>query len=154
MELQESRARKIITRHMWLAMGAGILPLSFLDYAMIAGVQLRMLRQLSQNYNVPFSRERGRTIISTLLGTVVPVSLTNVVTGVLQFVVPVGAAIGGIAMSIFAGATTHAIGQIFLQHFESGGTFLDLEPATVREYFRQEFEKGQRFAREMQDRSR
>lgn len=149
MDLQESQARRIINKHMWLAMGAGLLPLSFLDYAIIMGIQLRMLRQLSQNYQVPFSQDRGKTIISALLGTVIPVSLTQAVAGALQLVSLAGAVIGGISMSIFAGATTHAIGKIFLQHFESGGTFLDLEPATVREYFRQEFEKGQTLARQM-----
>jgi uncharacterized protein (DUF697 family) len=149
MDLQESQARRIITRHMWLAMGAGLLPLAFLDYAMITGVQLRMLRQLSHNYQVPFSRHRGKTIIAALLGTIIPLSLTNALASVVKMVPVAGAVIGGMSVAIFAGATTYAIGKIFLQHFESGGTFLDLEPATVREYFRQEFEKGQRLARDM-----
>ena len=47
------------------------------------------------------------------------------------------------SMPVFAGATTLAIGKIFMQHFESGGTFLDFEPAKVRAYFRQEFEASQ-----------
>jgi len=153
MDLQESQARRIITRHVWLAMGAGLLPLSVLDYAMITGVQLRMLRQLSRNYHVPFSRDRGKTIISALLGTVIPATLTNAVASALKSVPLAGPVLGGISMAIFAGATTYATGKIFLQHFESGGTFLDLEPATVRAYFRQEFEKGQTLAREMRSKA-
>jgi uncharacterized protein (DUF697 family) len=149
MDLQESQARRIITRHMWLAMGAGLLPLAFLDYAMITGVQLRMLRQLSHNYQVPFSQDRGKTIIAALLGTIIPFSLTNALTSVLKMVPIAGPVIGGMSVAVFAGATTYAIGKIFLQHFESGGTFLDLEPATVREHFRQEFVKGQTLARDM-----
>jgi hypothetical protein len=109
---------------MWLAMGAGLLPLALLDYAMITGVQLRMLRQLSHNYQVPFSRDRGKTIIAALLGTIIPLSLTNALTSVLKMVPIAGPVIGG-------------------------STFLDLEPATVREHFRQEFVKGQTLARDM-----
>ena len=52
-------------------------------------------------------------------------------------------------MPIFTGATTYAIGKSFMMHFESGGTFLDFDPAKVRAYFRQEFEKGQKLASEM-----
>jgi signal transduction histidine kinase len=39
------------------------------------------------------------------------------------------------------------VGRVFTQHFASGGTFLDFDPAEVREHFRQEFA----IAREMHD---
>jgi hypothetical protein len=32
--------------------------------------------------------------------------------------------------------------KVFIQHFESGGTFLDLDPDKVREYFKAQFEEG------------
>ena len=51
-------------------------------------------------------------------------------------------------MPVFAGASTYAIGKVFIQHFESGGTFLDFEPAKVRAYFSQQFDKGRDLASE------
>jgi uncharacterized protein (DUF697 family) len=134
---------------MWLAMGAGLVPLPLLDYAVLMGIQLRMLRQLSRNYHVPFSHNGSKAMISALLGLVIPASLTNTVTSALKLVPLTGPLVGGISLAAFGSATTYAIGKIFLQHFESGGTLLSLDPATVREHFRREFERGQALARQM-----
>jgi hypothetical protein len=54
----------------------------------------------------------------------------------------VGTAAGVMSMSILGGAATYAIGKVFVQHFESGGTFLDFDPEAVREHFAAEFTKG------------
>jgi hypothetical protein len=56
-------------------------------------------------------------------------------------------------MPVFAGAATYAIGKVFIQHFEAGGTLLDFEPAKVREHFRQQFEKGRDLSSEAQGES-
>jgi hypothetical protein len=45
-------------------------------------------------------------------------------------------------MPAFGAAATYAVGQVFIQHFESGGTFLDFDPDKVREHFRQEFDRA------------
>ena len=51
-----------------------------------------------------------------------------------------GVSFGMIAVPAFYAAATHAVGQVFLQHFESGGTFLTFDPEQVRDHFRKEFE--------------
>jgi hypothetical protein len=48
-----------------------------------------------------------------------------------------------------SGASTYAIYKVFVQHFESGGTFLDLEPAKVKSYFSEQFAKGKKFAMDL-----
>jgi hypothetical protein len=35
---------------------------------------------------------------------------------------------------------------VFIQHFESGGTFLDFNPDEVKEYFKAQFEEGRKLA--------
>src|SRR5262249_52323614 len=60
----------------------------------------------------------------------------------------VGPLVGGLSMPLFSGAATYAIGQVFIQHFETGGTLLDFEPEKVREHFRREFAEGQGVATE------
>jgi len=154
LDLPESQALRIINRHMWLAMGVGLLPIPLIDMAALLGIQIRMLRQLSRNYNVHFSRDIVKKLVSSLVGAVIPTSLAGIVGSALKAVPGVGPYIGGVSMPIFAGATTLAIGKIFMQHFESGGTFLDFEPARVRAYFRQEFEAGQKQAWEAWERRR
>jgi uncharacterized protein (DUF697 family) len=134
---------------MWLAMGVGLLPIPLVDMAALIGVQLRMLRRLSESYHVPFYRDIVKKLISSLLGGIIPTSLATIVGGGVRLVPVVGPIIGVMSMPVLSGATTLAIGKIFMQHFESGGTFLDFEPTKVRAYFRQEFEASQARAQEM-----
>ena len=49
-------------------------------------------------------------------------------------------------MPIYSGAATWAIGKVFIQHFASGGTFLDFDPQKVKDYFRNLFEQGKEVA--------
>ena len=52
-------------------------------------------------------------------------------------------------MTILAGATTYAVGKVFIQHFESGGTFLNFNPDSVKEYYETMFKEGQSVAENM-----
>ena len=45
-------------------------------------------------------------------------------------------------MALFVAAYTWALGNVFIQHFEAGGTFLDFDPEKVREHFRTYFKEG------------
>ena len=49
-------------------------------------------------------------------------------------------------MPVFSGAATWAIGKVFIQHFASGGTFLDFDPKKVKDYFMDLFKQGQEIA--------
>ncbi len=41
----------------------------------------------------------------------------------------------------FAAASTYAVGKIFVQHFESGGTVLSFNPDKVRDYYEAELKQ-------------
>jgi uncharacterized protein (DUF697 family) len=145
-------ANDLVKKWMWWTMGAGLIPVPFVDLAAVTGVQLKMLSDLSKLYNVKFSENRGKAIIGALLGSIVPNSLAGGGVGSLLKMVPlVGTILGGISMSLFSGAATYAIGKSFIQHFESGGTFLDFDPVKVKDYFSKQFEEGQNIAREMEE---
>jgi uncharacterized protein (DUF697 family) len=153
MDDRENQARRTVKKYMWFSAGVGLLRLPFLNIAGITALQLRLLQVLSEYYDVPFSRDLGKKIIASLLGSIVPTSLSGVLGGTvglfassIKATTVARSIIGGLSMPVFAGASTYAIGKVFIQHFESGGTFLDFEPAKVREYFRQQFDKGRNLA--------
>jgi uncharacterized protein (DUF697 family) len=151
MTVQESQARRTVNKYMWWSMGAGLIPFPWVDLAAVTGLQLRMLSVLSNLYEVPFSKNRGKSVISALLGSIVPTTLARGVVGSSLKLVPViGPIAGAVAMPTFTGAATYAIGKVYIMHCEAGGTLLDLQPARMREYFQQQFEEGQEFASEMQ----
>ena len=52
-------------------------------------------------------------------------------------------------MPVLAGAATYAVGKVFIQHFESGGTFLNFNPESVRGYYEAMFKEGQSVAENM-----
>lgn len=139
---------------MWFSMGAGLIPVPFLDLATISGVQLKMLCDLSSEYDIPFSENKGKSIVTALLGSVVPNTLVGSSVGSLLKMIPViGTVMGGISLSIFAGAATYAIGKVFIQHYETGGTLLDFNPAEMNEYFKTKFKEGQKVAEEMNEKT-
>lgn len=136
-------ATKITSKHELLAFGAGVVPFPLLDIAAITVIQLRMLSILSEHYDVKFSENRVKSILGALLGGFVPTSLACGSVGSLIKSVPVvGAVAGALTMPVFAAASTRAVGRVFTQHFESGGTFLDCDLSAMREEVKEEVSKS------------
>ncbi len=150
MNEKQQIATKKIRNYMWWSMGAGLVPVPFLDLLAISGVQLKMVSELAKVYEVPFHESRGKAIIGALIGSLVPQSLAcSVVGSALKAIPAVGAIAGASAMAASSGAAAWALGKVFIQHFEAGGTFLDFDPEAVRDYFRKQFEEGQQMAASM-----
>ena len=142
---KEVSALKTVKKYMWWSMGAGLIPVPFVDWAAVSGVQFKMIADLAKVYGVPFKEERVKAIIGSLAGFLLPHSLAFGMIGSGIKAIPViGALAGAPAMAVFCGAYEWALGRVFIQHFESGGTFLDLDPEAVKEYFRAQFEEGKK----------
>ena len=123
---RQARARAIVARHAAYSAVGGIFPLPVASVAGITTVIIRMVKMLSDLYGVPFERDRARAIIVGLVGGTMPTGFAAVTTSTLFFVVPSGALMGLVVSSITAIACTRSIGQIFIEHFESGATLHDL----------------------------
>jgi uncharacterized protein (DUF697 family) len=123
---RQARARAIVARHAAYSAVGGIVPLPVASVAGITTIIIRMVKMLSDLYGVPFERDRARAIIVGLVGGAVPTGFATVTTSTLFFVVPSGALMGLVVSSITAIACTRSIGQIFIEHFESGATLHDL----------------------------
>jgi uncharacterized protein (DUF697 family) len=142
---RELKSIKIVKRYMLWSMGAGLIPVPFLDWAAVSGVQLRMIAELSKIYDVAFKESCGKAAIGSLAGFVLPHAMAFGWMGSMIKAIPgVGALAGAPAMALFSGAYAWALGNVFIQHFESGGTFLNFNPEEVREYFRAQFEEGRK----------
>ncbi|MDP2997829.1 MAG: DUF697 domain-containing protein [Bryobacterales bacterium] len=150
MSENERKALKTVKNYMWWSMGAGLIPVPWVDLAAVAGVQLKVLAEISKIYGVPFQENAGKAAISSLVGFVLPHAMAFGAVGSLLKAIPVvGVLPGAPAMGLFAGAYTWALGNVFIQHFESGGTFLTFAPEKVKEYFQARFEEGRKVAATM-----
>jgi uncharacterized protein (DUF697 family) len=140
---EQEQSLVTVKRYMWWAGGAGLIPIPWVDLAAVAGVQLKMLADLSKIYGVPFERNRGKAAISSLVGFVLPHAAAYGMIGSGIKAIPVVGALGGApAMALFTAAYTWAAGNVFIQHFEAGGTFLDFDPDKVKEHFRAQYEEA------------
>lgn len=135
-------SEEVIRHHVYAAVGSGLIPIPFVDLLGVMGTQLNMLRKLGEVYEVPFRKDLAKSAIAALVGSVSSVALAGPLGSGLKMIPLVGSTAGALSMSISGGASTYAIGKVFLQHFASGGTFLDFNPASVREYFAEQFKDG------------
>jgi uncharacterized protein (DUF697 family) len=141
-------AEALVRKNVYIAAGVGVLPIPLVDLVAVNGIQFNMLYQLSKIYEVPFRKESTKSIIGTLVGGSGVALLTRPAWSLVKSVPVVGWAVGGLALSITAGASTYALGKVFIQHFESGGTFLTFDPMTVRAHFARLQEEGRKVAAE------
>jgi uncharacterized protein (DUF697 family) len=142
----KDKAGRIIRNHMLTAMGVGLIPFPIVDMVGITGVQLNMLRRLSNTYEVPFTEHKVKNILASLIGgsSVLPIGRTLM--SLVKAVPVAGSALGAISVPATAGAVTYAVGKVFHQHFASGGTFLTFDPDKVREYYAEMLKKGKAVA--------
>lgn len=143
---RNAHAETIIRNHVVWSMGAGFIPILIADIFAVSALQLDMIRQLCRVYNVNFSETQGKAIVTALTST----TLARVTAGSLVKIIPgVGSLLGGATVSVFAGASTYALGEVFKKHFETGGTILDFDPARLRKLYKEKFEKGKKVADEL-----
>src|SRR5690349_14044261 len=81
--------------------------------AAVGGVQLQMLRRISQLYDVPFSKNRGKAIVASLAGTMIPASTGLGVASMAKSVPVAGTAIGAMTAPALSVGATYVIGMAF-----------------------------------------
>ncbi|MGB6967514.1 MAG: YcjF family protein, partial [Xanthobacteraceae bacterium] len=118
-------ARKIIERHRTYAAVGGLMPLAVVNIASVTAVNLRMVRQLSELYQVPFQRDRARAAIVSLIGGAAPSGFGLATSSTLMWIVPGGVLVGLGVSALAAGALTRAIGQVFVEGFENSALARD-----------------------------
>ena len=132
----EARALVVVRRYSALSFAGGLIPFSYLDLIAISSAQLGMAAEVARIYGVPFERDRMKFIVSALLGSVVPQGLTAGVAGsAIKSIPAVGQLAGMVLMPAFSGSFAYALGKVLIEHFEAGGTLLDLDPAAMRAHF-------------------
>lgn len=136
------KANGIVRRYSYWSAGFGLIPLPIVDMAAITGTQIKMVRALSTLYGREFSEDLVRASIGALVGAALPVAVGAGTISALKTVPVLGQIAGTIVLPALALASTVAVGRVFVQHFEAGGTLLDFDPQKMRAYFETEFNKA------------
>ena len=141
-----NKAKAIINQHILMAMGAGAIPIPVADIAAVTSVQLDMFGKLCDLYLVDYSEYLGENIVKAVAGN----TLARIGASAIKLLPGFGGLLGGASMSIMSGASTYALGKVFLNHLESGEESLfDFDVEEAKEIFKEELEKGKRYASEL-----
>lgn len=133
-----------IKKYVYAAVATSLLPTPLLDLAAVTAVQLKLTHAIAKNYDKTFSKEISKAAIVSLIGGLSTQSLAmRGIASVIKFVPVVGHVAGGVALATMSGASTYAVGKVFIKHFEAGGTLLDFNSEKMKEYFRKYYQEGE-----------
>ena len=135
-ERREELAGRLVGRFAAWSGVAGFIPLPLVDAVAVGGLQVQMLRRLSQIYDKPFSNNMGKALIASLAGSLIPETSAIGAASMLKAMPVVGTIAAGFVMPALSAGATYAIGKAFIQHFASGGTLLDFNPPNYREFIK------------------
>jgi len=149
-DVPEVNADKTIRHHVYVALGIGLIPIPFLDFVGVTGVQLNLMRNLAQIYNMPFSKDMVKNLIGALIGGAFPASTgPRIAFSIAKTVPGIGSALGVASASAVSGACTYAVGKVFSRHFAEGGTFLSFDPEAAKAFYEEMLKEGQEVAAEL-----
>jgi uncharacterized protein (DUF697 family) len=153
-ETLHSEAENVIKNHVMVALPLGLVPVPVFDLVFLTGNQLKMVHALSKLYDRPFARERAKAVVLSLVSGSAPVlGILGLSTGA-RLVPGIGTLMGSGGVALFGGALTYAVGRVFVEHFESGGTVLDIDLKKAREVMRKELRKGREVVARMRERAK
>ena len=149
MEDKEHQTKKIIKKHVIGAMGVALIPIPLVDLAGLVGVQINMIRKMTEVYDIPFSKNKVASIIAALNGSGISFIVGRAAASLVKFIPIVGNTAGAVALPIMGGAGTYAVGKVFERHFESGETLLTLDPDKVKTYYDRMLKEGKTIAKQL-----
>lgn len=137
------KSQELIKQYAFGSSLTGFIPIPFLDTVGLIGVQRIMLLHLSKLYDVPFSRNAAGIILSSLMGGVASRAAAPFASSALKLLPGVGTAISGTSMATMSAASTYAVGKIFQQHFEQGGTLENFNLEQAKSELNNKMQEGQ-----------
>jgi uncharacterized protein (DUF697 family) len=144
---KRQEADKIVRSHVLWSMGAGLVPIPLFDLAAVTAVQMDMLKQLANLYDVDYSRSEGKTFVSALTGS----ALAKFGSSLIKSIPGVGTVVGGVSMSALSGASTYAVGQVVINHLETTGEFLNIDLDQAKKAYQAAVEEGKQYVSDLKE---
>jgi uncharacterized protein (DUF697 family) len=137
----EKEAKDIIRKHVLWSMGAGLMPVPLFDIAAVTAIQMDMLKQLAGAFGADHTKSSGKAFVSGLTGGTV----ARIAASAVKAVPGIGTIVGAISMPVLSGASTYAVGQVAVSHFEGKGDLRDIDMGRAKNAYKDAFQKGKDF---------
>lgn len=135
----------IIRKRVYGAIGIGFVPVPLVDFLGLTALQIEMIHTLAKAHGVEFKKERVKSIISSLCGSLLTTASVPLAASLLKSIPVIGITAGAAAISIMGGSTTYALGWVFDRHFRKGGNLIDFNAEEAKTYFKEKVEEGKTF---------
>jgi uncharacterized protein (DUF697 family) len=133
------KANMLIKKHAFSSGVFGYVPFPIVDALGIMAVQRKMLSRLAKNYKVPYSQSLAKSLLKTMAGGIAAKATIPVA---IKMIPGIGVLFGSTGMAAIGSASTYAVGKVFQQHFEGGGTLEDFNAEQKKEKFETELKAG------------
>lgn len=142
-ESKEATAMEIVKKNMLWSGGAGFLPVPLLEFVTISGVQLKLIRELSDHYGVPFSNDLAKSIIFSLVSSLGGMKMAQVLAlSSFRFIPFAGHFVASLSLPAMSAGVSYAVGKVFIAHYESGGTLLSFDTEKFKDRFKSFYGEG------------
>ena len=135
-------AHSIVNTHVTAGVSIGLLPMPLFDMVSIMGIQINMLRSLCMHYDIVYNKKLGKSLLISHAKGVLPVLTVMSISSLSKGFFGLGSLLGAAGVSTSAGALVYASGQVFIRHFEAGGTLDDFDSKQSMKYFKHKFKEG------------
>lgn len=136
-----------IDSHVLWAMGAGAIPIPFLDTAAVTAIQLNMFKELCMIYQVDYNESFGKNLISSIAGS----TLATLGASAIKTIPFLGTLLGSVPMVVMSGASTYGMGQVFKKHLEIGGFMSNFSFENAQKIYNDAYDKGKGYVQNLWD---
>lgn len=148
----DSTPMEIVKKNMLWSGGAGLLPVPLLEFVTISGLQVKLIKELSDHYGVPFRQDLAKSIVLSLVGSLGGMKIAQVLaTSSLRAVPVVGPMISALSLPAMSAGVAYAVGKVFIAHYETGGTLLSFDADKMKGHFKAMYDEGVKKAGGLKD---
>jgi uncharacterized protein (DUF697 family) len=122
-ENREAAAKLVIDKYAKWSFGVGFIPVPAVDLVALTGLQMKMVSEIAHIYEQSFSQDKLRSTLGALIGAALPQSVGA---SLIKSIPVIGTALSWTTVPAASAAATYAVGTVFVKHFVSGGTFLNI----------------------------
>ena len=140
---KEEQAKACVSNYAWGNAACSLVPVPLLDLVAITGLQIAMVASLCKIYEVPYSREALKAVVFGLVGGINSATVAlSLVRSVTKFIPMMWVSTAVVALPLCSGASTWAIGKVFIMHLEAGGNVLNFDIEKMKAYFEKFYQEG------------
>lgn len=139
----KNEADDIIKLHARLATAAALVPVTGLDIALVTAIQVRMVKGITEAYDVPFEEDIVKVGLSSIIGATIARLVAYGAREAFNAFSQFGTLADNLTNAAISGFFTAATGEIYSMHFENGGTLASLDISDFIDYVSEQIRSGE-----------